>query len=51
MLVIGDNTLIRQGPAQEMLPSLGLLSTIGEDLGEAGSLIEGTVLALARPTR
>ena len=43
MLVMGNNTLIRQGPTQEILPSLGLLSTKGEDLGEAGCLIEATV--------
>lgn len=43
MLVMGNNTLIQQGPTQEILPSLGLLPMTGNDLGEAGSLIQATV--------
>lgn len=43
MLVMGNNTLTQQGRTQDILPSLGLLSTKGDDLGEAGSVIQAAV--------
>ena len=43
MLVMGENRLVQQGPAREVLPGLGLQATRREDTGDAGSLIEATV--------